>query len=514
VRDFRLWPRFRTPVAHLEQSAPATPAAGDLYLYGKTDHRLYSKDSAGAETLIGAGAAGKTSALASSFNTYQPKEMLVLTDTFVADATTVILEIDVEGMTTGICHFPFLLYVGGANQAGPLHNGTRSSAVAGVTRYPLGSAAGGFDGRVPVHERTELTGLTVGATYTWELRTGATGYSNGITVTGILMTVLTPDDLKLYAIATSRVVPIAVGRELHDVFDATLSADDIASVPYGFLQANDAVCHPTATTARLYVNDLFGASIVVVDTNIDRPVSRLAAASYTPICLAISNDGATLYSGAGEGAIRTITTATMVMSGTSRNLPDTTFDPIWLALSPDGTKLAAVCTKASTNGRLVIFDTTSWSVLSNVDCGGLSPGKPAWESNTIIWVPVNETNLVRRFDTAAGTFSGNPITLIAAPRCCAITADKTTLFVAGAGANPQWAYFTLPSSSGSVPVTYDQSGGLTAMHYLTLSSDAYIYATRQTVGDIFLWQGGNIRIDTTAPTFWAEKARVRAYGGH
>ena len=41
-----------------EAAAPATPAAGDVRLYAKTDGLLYSKDDAGAETLVSGGAGG------------------------------------------------------------------------------------------------------------------------------------------------------------------------------------------------------------------------------------------------------------------------------------------------------------------------------------------------------------------------------------------------------------------------------------------------------------------------
>ena len=39
-----------------EAAAPATPAAGDVRLYAKTDGLLYSKDDAGTETLVSGGA--------------------------------------------------------------------------------------------------------------------------------------------------------------------------------------------------------------------------------------------------------------------------------------------------------------------------------------------------------------------------------------------------------------------------------------------------------------------------
>lgn len=41
-----------------EGAAPSTPASGDVILYAKTDGLLYSKDDAGAETLVSGGAGG------------------------------------------------------------------------------------------------------------------------------------------------------------------------------------------------------------------------------------------------------------------------------------------------------------------------------------------------------------------------------------------------------------------------------------------------------------------------
>lgn len=38
------------PIGTLEQSSPATPAAGTVLVYSKSDHKLYIKDSTGVET--------------------------------------------------------------------------------------------------------------------------------------------------------------------------------------------------------------------------------------------------------------------------------------------------------------------------------------------------------------------------------------------------------------------------------------------------------------------------------
>jgi hypothetical protein len=42
--------KFNAGVSLIEQVAPATPAAGVIEIYGKSDHKVYIKDSTGAET--------------------------------------------------------------------------------------------------------------------------------------------------------------------------------------------------------------------------------------------------------------------------------------------------------------------------------------------------------------------------------------------------------------------------------------------------------------------------------
>lgn len=44
----------------LEQTTPGTPSAGYIEFYGKSDHKLYIKDSTGTETQVGAGAGGSS----------------------------------------------------------------------------------------------------------------------------------------------------------------------------------------------------------------------------------------------------------------------------------------------------------------------------------------------------------------------------------------------------------------------------------------------------------------------
>lgn len=52
-------PRYLAPVEVKEQTAPGTPVAGIVTIYAKSDHKLYTKDSAGAEIDLTAGG-GKT----------------------------------------------------------------------------------------------------------------------------------------------------------------------------------------------------------------------------------------------------------------------------------------------------------------------------------------------------------------------------------------------------------------------------------------------------------------------
>lgn len=52
---------FDTQIDLLEQASPANPAAGFLRLFPKSDHKLYTRDSTGAEVdLTATGAGGAT----------------------------------------------------------------------------------------------------------------------------------------------------------------------------------------------------------------------------------------------------------------------------------------------------------------------------------------------------------------------------------------------------------------------------------------------------------------------
>ena len=44
-----------SPIDLIEEPAPGTPNAGLIRFYGKTDHKLYIKDSTGAESALGGG---------------------------------------------------------------------------------------------------------------------------------------------------------------------------------------------------------------------------------------------------------------------------------------------------------------------------------------------------------------------------------------------------------------------------------------------------------------------------
>lgn len=73
-----------------EAAAPATPAAGDVRLYAKTDGLLYSKDDAGAETLVSGGTAGSTDLSGKELDYVQRTSDLALTATTEGTAQTVV----------------------------------------------------------------------------------------------------------------------------------------------------------------------------------------------------------------------------------------------------------------------------------------------------------------------------------------------------------------------------------------------------------------------------------------
>lgn len=118
-----------------EAAAPATPAAGDVRLYAKSDGLLYSKDDAGVETLVSVGSAGL-----GAWTSYTPTWGATTTPPTLG-SSTITGRYKALDSKTYIVEVNCAITTGGAWNAGS--GGYTFSLPAGVTssaRYQVGSA--------------------------------------------------------------------------------------------------------------------------------------------------------------------------------------------------------------------------------------------------------------------------------------------------------------------------------------------------------------------------------------
>ena len=101
-----------------ESAAPSTPASGLVLVYAKADGLLYSKDDAGAETLVSGGQAAQSGAPYEVDYT-QFTSPVTITATTEAGATTIVTATGVafDGSTVGIVEF-FTPYLQPSTNAG------------------------------------------------------------------------------------------------------------------------------------------------------------------------------------------------------------------------------------------------------------------------------------------------------------------------------------------------------------------------------------------------------------
>lgn len=461
----------------------------------------------------------KVTALATVFTTIEPKMELVQAGSFIADQRVVRVEVEVTARSKGICHGLFKLFMGPVAQ--PVFDGTVDSAVAGVVETSILPVSAGEDGRAGYRKQIVIDNAVPGTTYNWDLRAGIVGYANTIAIPDPGEIMLGPDNETMYVLSAAtlnRLYSVMAARHIHDALDVVLTGDDSAVVPYAFTGATNGAF--TSDSALCYVVDWLGARVVILDTLTNRAIGTIRASGFGPVACAQKFHGDLLYvanfATGPSWSVKEINKTSNTIVGTHA-FPDVTFECFTMALNPDNSRLACVMTKAATNSRLVVFNTATWAVVNDVDMGAVVLSKQiAWESNSILWVPQTENDLVRRFDSVAGTFSANPIS-VDSPYGVAVPSSLKTLYVTSNGSGDTFRYYNLPSSAGSVPVQYEGVASLGLCNEIVLSSDAYIYIAQFNQDRVWVYEGGELEIDTVSnggEAFWGERAVVSVWGGH
>jgi hypothetical protein len=455
--------------------------------------------------------------LATNFYTTEPQNMLVLQGSFVATTTRPRIRVEVACQTTGIQHALWQLLVG-PGIAFPLHSGTVSGPISGVTAHDLGPVAG-ENGRGKVVAEIWPTGITVGQTVRWQLMAGVVGYGGlvtGLAGTNVRARVM-PNNKKLYAISGSKIVPIVLGRTLENYPNAAIAGEYLSAVPYVTGGAADVAFKADST--RAYVSDWFGAvpGVVVIDTATDRVLTKVTG--FSPIGMAMCQDSTKLFvcTGGGAGAIKIIDTTTHAV--TTQSLASTSVLSAYCKISPDGTKLAvATSGGGGVTNRVYVYTVgtggTTWTLLATCVVGGVDtfPGPLAWEGNNVVWVPYTTMNVVCRCQVDTQQVSSFATTNA---QSCSVTGKGlgTSLFVGSPDHADRMCYYVLPSTHGVAPTKFD-GHNLYDVYDITLSDDDFIYQGTDD-GRIYINQGGQIwvRANAASGVFWGEGATVSVSGG-
>jgi WD40 repeat protein len=454
------------------------------------------------------------SELATDFIEKDPISLMVLQGSFVATTTKPRIDVEIQGSATGIMHAPFILLVG-PGIAFPLHQGTVAGAKAGVEEFSLGAIAGEYV-RNSLTASVYPTGVSVGQTVRWEVYTAISGYANELTgfINGNIAPRVTPDGTKLYVLNTTRVVPIAVGRSLENVYDTAIAGEFLPAIPHVFTTAFDMCFKPDGS--RGYVADWFGAAVVVIDVLTDRVLTSIPGNTTSVACTA---DGSKVFVAAGSGAgnIRIIDTTTHAV--TTQSTAATDAAAAWVRFSPDGTKLAVYMSGGGgTTNRVYVYTTgtngSTWTLTATCVIGGATHQATslAWEGNDVVWVPLSAHNAVYRCVVSTQTVTSFTHVGASGVRVSSNGLGKT-LFVASASSTTNcMAYYVLPSTAGVAPTKYDGWNSY-PFYDVELSHDNFIYeGSSGTV--LMLHQGGIINIMAGALAgFWNDYCRVKVFGG-
>jgi hypothetical protein len=336
-----------------------------------------------------------------------------------------------------------------------------------------------------------------------------------------------------------RVIPVWLGRELHDYVDTTAGVDDTPSVPFTFglpLSMMD-----DRAARYLYVTDLFVPGMHVIDTDVDRVVATVAPlASDTPAGISEPYEtGATVYMFvAGTGNMRAF--HTVESGGTLQWVwaqiaaypapADSTWQGQDAVLSPSGTRVAVTIKKSGSPVRVVVYNTGTWTVAYNdvissaENNPSMEPVRPAWQSDDLLWVGVRGSSTanhsIYRINVATATIDLASVLTVAnalgvdGPTVIDIAPGSNLMFAVGKGVSGvTFAYWVL-TPQGTAPVRYDSFTHLTSRgDWLELSSDEYIYIVDTLRNRVVVLQGGSTTIRAAQTAFWGEYAEVSVQGG-
>lgn len=394
-----------------EEASPATPGAGKVAIYAKSDGLVYSKNDAGDEVPLGGGggspAAPIVTSLASGFQQYDLGGPPMLEGTFQPTDTAVDIEVRVSALSQGNAHCPIWFYVGQPTTPGSVLIDNGGGVLAGVTAHAIGDIW--FDSSGHAERRIRLTGLDTSKEVTWAIYPAIIGGSSQSTITGAgpARIAITPDGTKAFVglWTSNSVQPVVLGRFYaslldQDYGDITRPSIDTGLNPLGVACDNNraVVCNFNAASASI---------ISVAGERLERTV----ALAGTPRDVAISPDGTLALVASNNGRVYRIVLATGAV--TSFLLGGATDMLAGVAIKPDGT---TAYIGNNTTGSVYVFRLSDNTVTSTLSAGA-GVIQIRCVSNAYAWVMVG---------TFGGTWLKRLVT--ATP---AITDNYTLPYVSG-----------------------------------------------------------------------------------
>lgn len=445
----------------------------------------------------------------------------LLTGSFTAKATTVLLDVDVSHFLFEPqgCHITWHLYYGpDGSVLTPVTQG--ASLAAGVVHKRLGATGASVSA---VNPSVTLTGLTVGQVYDYEISAGVVGGAGALSITSA------------YALASST-VPTAWPNPLNIVAVRGNAAGYIIRAQHEF-GYTDAV-HATSValtgaigrvaitpdgTKAVFTNQ--GAhTVTVVNTGALTGAAPTAQGTYTitgttpaPNSIAIDPTGTYAYvvnTTTGTFARVTIadgTVQTPVSLGIGTGLGTTD-----IVVSPDGANLYIVAATAGRVLKVRLSDNNiTTATLANAACCVVSP------DGTKLYVAVRNgaSSRLHRYATSTLT-SENNVAVGVAPFSIDILPDGRGLLIVSdttTAGTKQIQHFTNLTTTMDRYVEWANqlaALGQTANNAATdvsINQNGCIYVANNTLGKVNIWFGGEVNLDPTSD-YWADRLAVRALG--
>lgn len=361
------------------------------------------------------GITGKTiwSATADFVN-YHQTTVTARTGTFVASSTVMDVEVSIAATVLGYALANWYLYVGIITPAGNQLVPQTSSSVgnptqaptAGVTDFrPFSVGAHGYEGRSTLTWKTRMTGLTLGATYTYQLMEGAVDSAKITTVgTSPQSIAITQDGSKAYVVnnGSNNVTPVVISaRPFWETLALPSVMRSMTPIPVG--------TGPVIAAAQENTNGV----LVAVTNNTAKTVSiidsslNIVVGTYTlpnasgPYGCAWNPAGTVLYVACADGTVQTLTVPASGVAATwgAGTTISAGHSLVGIAVAADNSKLWVADNTANT---VVPVTISGMAVGAGVAVGGAasSPWLIKRSGDGTFWVCCFNTGILQQFTNA------------------------------------------------------------------------------------------------------------------